>query len=122
MSVTKKMRLAATALAAPAPAAPAPAAPETALTHITGAAALNELLMRVQSAQDAWTVFDWHAFDPYTRQDVESRFEALMQVVDSERVLIARHQLNRIATACADCLRLAKCTLLYHIGIRSPGR
>jgi hypothetical protein len=82
MSATKKMRIAAPAPAAPALAAPAAAAPETALTHITGAAALHMLLMCVWFADTAHAVFGWLPYTPFTREDVESRFKTMMEILD----------------------------------------
>ena len=134
----KKPRLAAPAAPAPAaPAAPAPAAPETALmTQITGAAALHELLMCVWWAHTAHAVFGWLPYTPFTREDVESRYKTMMEILDGllvnedmlkvedqhERTLFFERSRNTLIVAKDVLFRELEQKMLYLVACVAQGK
>jgi len=55
--------------------------PDQAVMHVTGAAALHVLLMRVSQAQDAYEVFGWTADTVFTFAEMQARTTEFQEVM-----------------------------------------
>jgi hypothetical protein len=110
--------------------------PENALTQITGAAALHMLLMCVWFADTAHAVFGWLPYTPFTREDVESRFETMMEMLDGllvneeplkvedqhERTLLFERSRNTLIVAKDVLFRELEQRMLYLVVCVAQGK